>query len=175
MGGTVERDYYVWGRIKVLELTIIPLQVTGRKLVFGIGKDITERKIAEAALRESEEKYRSLIENAGEAIFIVQDAQIKFANKRSLESVQYSSQELTSRPFSEFIYTKDMPMVMERHAARLRGENVESFYPFRIVDKDGSVRRVEMRAIPVQWDNKPATLTLMTDVSGREGCVVDRD
>ena len=40
-GGTVERDYYVWGKIKVLELTIIPLQVAGRKLIFGIGKDLT--------------------------------------------------------------------------------------------------------------------------------------
>jgi PAS domain S-box-containing protein len=174
-GGTVERDYYVWGKIKVLELTIIPLQVTGRKLVFGIGKDITERKIAEAALRESEEKYRSLIENAGEAIFIVQDAKIKFANKLSLELVQYSSEELTSRPFSEFIDTRDRQMVMERHAARLRGENVEPFYPFRVVDKDGSVKWLEMRAIPVQWENKPATLALMTDISGRECCVVDRD
>jgi PAS domain S-box-containing protein len=42
-GGTVERDYYVWGKIKVLELTIIPLQVAGRKLIFGIGKDFTEQ------------------------------------------------------------------------------------------------------------------------------------
>ena len=40
-GGTVERDYYVWGKIKVLELTIIPLQVAGRKTIFGIGRDIT--------------------------------------------------------------------------------------------------------------------------------------
>jgi hypothetical protein len=39
----VERDYYVWGKIKVLELTIIPLQVAGRKLIFGIGKDCTEQ------------------------------------------------------------------------------------------------------------------------------------
>ena len=43
MGGTIERDYYVWGRIKVLELTIIPLQVAGRKTIFGIGRDITEQ------------------------------------------------------------------------------------------------------------------------------------
>lgn len=42
-GGTVERDYYVWGRIKVLELTIIPLQVAGRKLIFDIGKDFPEK------------------------------------------------------------------------------------------------------------------------------------
>ncbi len=41
-GGTVERDYYVWGKIKVLELTIIPLQVAGRKLILGIGRDFTE-------------------------------------------------------------------------------------------------------------------------------------
>ncbi len=174
-GGTVERDYYVWGKIKVLELTVIPLQVAGRKIISGIGRDITERKIVEAALRESEEKYRSLIEDAGEAIFIVQDAKIKFANKRSFELVQYTPDELADRAFSEFVYPPDLEMVMERYAARLSGQSVEPVYSFRFVDRDGSVKRVEIRAIPVLWDNRPATLALMTDISGGESHVVDRD
>jgi two-component system NtrC family sensor kinase len=68
-GGTVERDYYVWGKIKVLELTITPLQVGGRKIIFGIGRDVTERKRAETELKLSEEKYRLLAENSLDVIW----------------------------------------------------------------------------------------------------------
>ena len=68
-GGTVERDYYVWGKIKVLELTITPLQVGGRKIIFGIGRDVTERKRAEIELKLSEERYRLLAENSLDVIW----------------------------------------------------------------------------------------------------------
>ncbi|MCX5992684.1 MAG: PAS domain S-box protein, partial [Chloroflexi bacterium] len=68
-GGTVERDYYVWGKIKVLELTITPLQVGGRKIIFGIGRDVTERKKAETELKLSEERYRLLAENSLDVIW----------------------------------------------------------------------------------------------------------
>jgi len=68
-GGTVERDYYVWGKIKVLELTITPLQVGGRKIIFGIGRDVTERKRAETELKLSEERYRLLAENSLDVIW----------------------------------------------------------------------------------------------------------
>ena len=81
--------------------------------------------------------------------------------------MQYSHEELTSRPFSEFVHPQDLQMVLERYTARLSGQSVESMYPFRFVDKDGSVKWVEMRATSVLWDNRAATLTLMTDITGR--------
>ncbi len=166
-GGTVERDYYVWGKIKVLELTITPLQVGGRKTVIGIGKDITERKKVEAALKESEEKYRSVVENAGEAIFVVQDSIIKFANQRSLELMQYSMDDLSARPLQDFIHPEDRHRVVERYLSRLNGEDVEPVCPFRIIDKNGSAKWVELRVSPMQWENKPAILTFITDATER--------
>jgi len=65
--------------------------------------DIIDRKAAEEALRTSEARYRLLVENANEAILVVQDGMLKFVNRMTAELSGYSEQELTSRPFLEFI------------------------------------------------------------------------
>jgi len=167
-GGTVERDYYVWGKIKVLELTLTPLQVRGRKIVFGIGRDVTERKKAEKELRESEEKYRLVVENAGEAIAVVQDSSVKFINNRTFEIMQHSREDFLSRPFTDFIHPDDRQMVMGHYLAWLSHETAPSLYPFRFIDKDGSLKWAEMRTTTIQWEGKPAVLVLMTDITKRQ-------
>jgi len=167
-GGTVERDYYVWGKIKALDLTITPLQVHGRKIVFSIGRDITERKKTEKELRESEEKYRLLVENAGEAIAVVQDSTVKFVNSRTFEIMQHSREDFLSRPFIEFIHPDDRQMVMGYYMAWLSREGAPSLYPFRFIDKDGSIKWAEMRTTTIQWEDKPAVLVLMTDITKRQ-------
>jgi len=61
-GGTVETEYYVHGKVKILGLTITPAMWQGKRVIFGVGKDITDRKRAEEALRKSEEHARRLLE-----------------------------------------------------------------------------------------------------------------
>lgn len=168
IGGTVERDYYVWGKIKVLELTLTPLQVRGRKIVFGIGRDVTEKKKAEKELRESEEKYRLLVENANEAIAVVQDSTVKYVNDRTFEIMLHGREEFLSRPFIEFIHPDDKQMVMGYYTAWASHEKVPSLYPFRFIDKDGSIKWAEMRATTFKWEGKPAVLVLMTDITERQ-------
>ncbi|MFA5400364.1 MAG: PAS domain S-box protein [Dehalococcoidia bacterium] len=168
IGGTVERDYYVWGKIKVLELTLTPLQVRGRKIVFGIGRDVTEKKKAEKELRESEEKYRLLVENANEAIAVVQDSIVKYVNDRTFEIMLHSREEFLSRPFIEFIHPDDKQMVMGYYTSWASHEKVPSLYPFRFIDKDGAIKWAEMRATTFKWEGKPAVLVLMTDITERQ-------
>ena len=69
-----------------------------------------KRERAEKALRESEEKYRTLLENAGEAVLVAQDGVFKFSNPRGEELFGYSKGELVSKPFTSFIHQEDREM-----------------------------------------------------------------
>jgi PAS domain S-box-containing protein len=130
-------------------------------------QDITERMEAEEALRESEEKYRLVVQQASDAILVAQEGRMKFVNPRVQEVTGYTEEELTSRPFLEFIHPEDRRMVGERHQNRLQGKAVPPAYPFRIVTKSGEDRWVEIRAVIIPWQGKPATLNFLTDITER--------
>jgi two-component system NtrC family sensor kinase len=137
----------------------------------GVGRDVTERRKVEQALQKSEERYRTLAENAGEAIFVVQDGVVKFINPKGVELSGYSGEELASRPFAEFIYPDDIPMVADRYLKRLRGELVPQTYDFRIIRKDGDIRWGELNAVPISWEDRPAVLCFMSDITERKQAV----
>jgi PAS domain S-box-containing protein len=134
----------------------------------GIARDITDRKRAEEALRQSEEKYRSVVENANEAIFVAQDGMLKFINPKTIGLIGYPKEELVSKPFVGFIYPEDREMVLDRHLRRMRGEALPEMYSFRIIDKDGNTKWVEINAVKISWENRPATLNFLTDITERK-------
>ncbi len=133
----------------------------------GIVRDITDRRLAEEALRESEEKYRNLFENANESIFVAQDGKLVFVNPMTTMMVGYSGEELTARSFIEFIHPDDRGMVIDRHLRRMKGEELSHIYPFRIIHRDGNIRWVELNAVLINWTGKPATLNFLSDITER--------
>ncbi len=128
----------------------------------------TERKKAEKALRESEEKYRTLFENATEAIFVVQGGKLVFYNPMTTRLMGYSGDELKARPFTEFVHPDDREVVIERHRKRLKGEDVPGRYVVRIVDRAGNSRWAEINVILIDWEGQPATLNFANDITERK-------
>ncbi|MBI5570415.1 MAG: PAS domain S-box protein [Desulfomonile tiedjei] len=129
--------------------------------------ELAERKRAEALLRESEEKYRLVVERALEGIFVAQDGMLRFVNPKTVGLLTYTEEELLSKPFTDFVFPDDRQMVYERHVRRLRGEALPSRYPFRLLDKDGTVKWVEIDSAVIPWDDRPAALVFMTDITER--------
>lgn len=130
-----------------------------------VSKDITERRQAEESLRKSEEKYRLLIENSNEAIFIIQSEQIIFANKRFPQMLGYNPEEILNTRFLNLVLDEDRDLVYNRQQSIMREENSTSNYTFRIINKDGSTHWAETNSVFIQWDNGPATLNFMRDVT----------
>ena len=130
-----------------------------------LNKLISDRKNAEIALLESEEKYRSVIENANVIILVVQDGVMKFINTVTNKITGYLNEELIGKPFVDLIHYDDRKMVIERHKKRLKGEDIIDLYTFRIVSKSGQIKWLEIKAVKILWEKRPATLNFITDIT----------
>ncbi len=133
----------------------------------GISRDTTERRTMEAALRESEEKHRLLFESAGEGIMIIQDEVTRLANPAISQILGYPIETITLRPFGGFIHPEDHDTVVDRHRRRMRGEAVETGYPFRIVTADGREKWLEIHSQRIIWEEAPASLSFVKDITER--------
>jgi PAS domain S-box-containing protein len=131
----------------------------------GILTDITERIQAKKALRSSEEKYRLLVENANDAIFIVQEGRIKFANQMAKQMGNDLGVDLDRVPFANYIHPDDRGLVLERYKRRIKGEKLPNTYAFRLVGQDDQVIWIELHAVQINWDGKPATLNFLRDIT----------
>jgi PAS domain S-box-containing protein len=105
------------------------------------------------------------VENANDAIFIVQEGQIKFANQMAKQMGNELGVDLSRVPFSNYIHPADRDLVLERHKGRLKGENLPDTYAFRLIGQDDQVMWIELNAVQLNWDDKPATLNFLRDIT----------
>ena len=123
---------------------------------------------SEKARNESESKYRMVVDNASEAILVVQDEMLQLVNPGLLAMLGCSEQELKSKPFSSFVHPDDRAMVADRHQKMMQGETVPTRYSFRLITKDGSTRWVETNVAQINWKGRPAALALLGDITERK-------
>jgi len=154
------------GTIPVLKTTSM-VELSGRTYRLEGFIDITDRMAIERALRQSEEDYRRLFENAQEGICLAQGGKLVLFNPQIVETLSYPSEYIRERPFIEFIHPEDQPMVADNHRRRLAGEKVASVYSFRIINGRGETRWMEIRAVLLPWQERPATLNFITDITER--------
>ena len=131
-------------------------------------EDITEQKITQDALKESEEKYRLLFDNASQCILVAQDDYFQIANPKASELLGFTNEELLSKPYLEFIYPDDRDMVSLNYRNRLKGNYVHQSYHFRVLRKDKTIRWVEISAVLFKWKEKNATLNFLSDITQRK-------
>jgi PAS domain S-box-containing protein len=140
----------------------------GRNVVFGVIQDITDRKEAENALRESEERYRSLMDNLPEFALVHRDGTILYANANIARAAGRSQEELRGKSIFEFVAPESRAVVIEK-GSRLRstGEPVEPFeVTFQIEGGQKIVGFVNTAII--RFQGEPAFLTIITDITGRK-------
>jgi len=132
--------------------------------------DITERKKAEQAPRESEELFRSIVENSHAGIMIVDDSyRLTYINDKGCRMTGYLQKEIIGQDFRKFLDEESRKLVMDRYVRRQRGEKVPPRYEFNVVRKDGEKRRVEISSTVIKdKSDRIQTVAQILDITERK-------
>jgi two-component system cell cycle sensor histidine kinase/response regulator CckA len=144
-----------------IEVSVVgtPIVVNGEQVaVYGIFRDITERK-------RMEEKYRILVENATDAILILEDGLITFHNPQAVALFGCSGEELMKRPLTEFVHPEERDQIAKTLQHWLNGEGSPGILTMRSMTQTGEVSWVEVNAVSIVWEGGPAILCFVRDIS----------
>ena len=139
----LEIDYVdAKGNITPIEINATCIKIEGETHTITICRDISERKRAEEALRESEELYRTIFENTGTSMILIEeDTTISMANEEFVRNTEYSADEINGRmKWTEIVHQDDLGRMVEQHRLRreIPGGALPS-YEFRYITKTGQV------------------------------------
>ncbi|MFP4547873.1 MAG: PAS domain S-box protein [Fidelibacterota bacterium] len=119
-------------------------------------------------LFKSEQKYKELITNINDVIFTInRHGNILYISDEIFRITGYSARELTGRNFSEFVYSEDLPELMQQFKLTMSGKLKP--YDFRVIGKSGNIKWVRTSSKPVNLDNDQKGLNgLLADISTRK-------
>jgi PAS domain S-box-containing protein len=131
-------------------------------------KEIAERRQAEAALRESEEKYRRLVENARDGICLIFDRKLHFINSQFAEMIGYDAEELLGLPIDDFLPPEQLPHIDDAER-RLREGRLRPFHlETHLKTRAGGRLDVEISINPIPYMGRHAALAVVRDASKRK-------
>ncbi|GBE18220.1 signal transduction histidine-protein kinase BarA [archaeon BMS3Abin16] len=145
----------------------VPITYQGRPASQGNLIDITERKKTEDSLKESEEKYRSLVESSHTGIYIIQDGILRFVNQKLCEIAGYSKDELLGSNFERLIAPESKGVIAESYK-RQSGETGPAYFEFKGLRKDGGLRDVISYSVPIRYQGRPAVQGNLIDITERK-------
>ena len=158
---TKERnEFWVTFKARILYESALPKSATV------VASDITERKRAEDVLRASQERYRFLVDNAHEGVFIIQDGMIKFPNQRTQEIFGYNADELAGISFVNLIHPRDRVILTEIREKLLKGTGRNQVtYSIRVLTRGIQDLWVQIDSVPIIWEGRSSILNFVKDIT----------
>jgi len=156
-----------WAR---LETSLAQDSKSGKPVCLAVMSDITERKQAQEALRESEEKFRASLENAPDAIYMFDlEGNFLYGNRRCEEITGYRREELTG---NNWLKLNILPRDMLDRAARLLQTNIQGNATgpdeFKLIGKDGRAVPVEINTSLLPQGGQSIVMVFVRDITGRK-------
>ena len=127
-----------------------------------------ERALYFAEIKESEQKYATLVEHASDGIIIVQDGMFKFVNPQLAQMLGYKQNEMLNKSFIPFISPESLPTVNNYYKRRMAGESAPAMYAINAVHKDGREIPIELSVSQITFNGRTALLDIVRDLSFRQ-------
>lgn len=151
------------GKTKWLEISNTRTTIDGLVVVLGTGNDITDRRIADHRIIESERKYKYLVESIEEGLIIADESEnFIFTNEAARSIIGYSEDEVENMNFKSLVSANDFKRLQLETDNRIKGKHAK--YELEIIRKDGEKRLISVSASPL-FDND--------DYEGSVGIFVD--
>ena len=151
--------------IRRAEVNSIKIFWEGQASILSFISDITDRTIAQEALKISEERYRLLFDNSVVSIVVLQGNDIMICNQKAQEMIGYSKKEMLEMSFLDYIYPEDLSLVIAFHKQRLSGLIDNQKLQFRVIRKSEEIRWVECDGIRFDWNGVTASLNFVIDIT----------
>jgi diguanylate cyclase (GGDEF)-like protein/PAS domain S-box-containing protein len=139
----------------------------GRVEIQGVSRDITERRQAEQALRESEARYRTLVDHAPWGILAVQAGGFVFCNQAGASLAGFQAHELVGMSAFDFLHPDSHETILNR-INNLQNGKENPLLMMKVMKKDGSVIDAESISVPIALNGQPATLIMCQEITERK-------
>ena len=116
-------------------------------------------------LRESQIKYKNIVNNSTDTIAVIQDGLLKFINKRGMELTGFCRDEMLDTPLADLLHPEDRVEALKRYRQRMAGKHLPTENKFRIRKKDGSFLWVMCQTVTTIWQDRPATFNFLRDIT----------
>jgi len=140
----------------------------GKSVILSLNHDITERKTAEEALRESEEKYRLLFENINDAVAITQKGKYIYFNQQFCQMLGYTAAEMDHKDYREVFSEEGLKILAARQQVRERGEEPPAHYETIFVRKDGQLINIAVSVRTIDYEGQSAAYAVLRDITERK-------
>ncbi len=160
-----------------IELSLSSWEINNQKYFTGIIRDISERllveqerRLAKETLRRNETRYRSLIENSNDAIYLLYNRKFKIINNTFIQMFGYSLKEVNKPDFDflQLVTPKSRSLVEDRQKRITRGEKLKSKYEFTALTKNGKELEVEVSVSYIDYKRGKATQGIIRDITERK-------
>ena len=157
------------GQRSVLSVNASPIRDKAGNVIAGavVFEDITTKKSAESALKDSEAKFRTLAEVAPCSIFIHDGERLLYSNRATSEITGYGKEELLDRSFWSMLHPDSVPYIRERMRLRAEGRSVPEQFEAKIVTKTGVTKTIEFNGALFDFEGKQAVICIALDITER--------
>ncbi len=150
------------------EVSFSTWQARGKNFYCGVIRDATVRKQAEKAIKDSEDKFRSMAEHISAAVFINQDTRLVYANNAAVKLSGYSCEELLGMRLWNIIHPDLKEQATEWDRMQQAGEKLPSHFELKINTKKGEVRWLDYTAAIINYNGQDAVLGTAVDITERK-------
>jgi two-component system sporulation sensor kinase A len=162
--------YHEDGTLVPISLSISYLYSEGEPVAtISVFRDLRPLKKVQDQLRESEQKYRMLVEKSQDGIFVYQDHCFKYTNPAFRELLGYTEEDLSQMGLKDIVRPELAQMIEGRYDKRIRGEKVPEQYEIALHSKDGELKAFEITPSVIEYEGSLATQNVVRDITQKRG------